>query len=638
MNQIQERFFPKVDSEWYRRRLFKAMIIILPVFCLIAARLFYLQILAGEQLQVISKDNCLRKLRVQPLRGQILDRNGEVLVDNRPAFDLHIIPEDARPIEKTAERLAPYISMTPDEIKALVDKGKGPYGYRTILLKRDIGRDLMAKLLSHRYDLPGIVIQISPCRDYIHGSLAAHLIGYLGEITSSEVDSKKYPKKRSGDMVGRYGVEKTCENELSGIAGVQIVQVNATGQVMKVLGSEPAQPGNNVSLTIDLDLQRTTEFLLQGKTGAVVAIDPSNGEVLALASSPTYDQNVFVGGISTANWNKLRDDPERPLHNKAIQGEYPPASTYKIITAMAALEEGVINENTTTFCPGHYRFGNRDFRCWKRPGHGTKNVIESLAESCDVFFYHVGKQVGVDRIAWYAKACGLGAETGIDLPNEAMGLIPTATWKKKRFGTPWQAGETLPVAIGQGYDLATPLQMAILLAGIGNGGTIYRPQILKAVHSVEGARVLTPDPEIKSRIPASEKTMALIQAGLHQVVNQRKGTAYSYVRSPDVEILGKTGTAEVISRKADRDVSKEARLKYLPHAWFVGYAPADAPKIAVAVMIEHGEHGSSGAGPVAKEIIVAYLRKLGHRIESEKIPFLPQPGPGRFDTATTEEH
>ncbi len=612
MNRIPERFFPKVDSEWYRRRLTKAMLCILPVFILLGLRLFYLQILNGEHFHDISKNNCLRQLRIDPLRGQIFDRNGYLLVDNRPAFDLQVIPKDAEPIRETAEKLAELLPMTAQEIQDAIGSGRGPFGYRAVLLQKDIGRDLMGQLLSRRYDLPGIVIQTSPRRNYIDDRVASHMIGYLGEISPLELKSKQYPKKRGGDMVGRYGVEKTFESELTGNPGKQIVQVSATGQVMKVLGTEPAEPGHQVYLTIDRDLQREAERLLENQTGAVAAVDPANGDVLVLASSPTFDQNTFVNGITSELWNELIHDPERPMHNKAVQGEYPPASKYKIITAMAALEEGIITEHTTVFCPGHYQFGNRSYRCWKLVGHGHMNVYDAMAESCDVFFYHVGKQIGVDRLAWYAMACGLGSETGIDLNHEGKGLVPTAAWKKRRFGVPWQPGETLNISIGQGYNLTTPLQMAVVMAGVANGGAIYRPQLLKSIRTVEGVVSVEPTPEVVARMPASEKTLAVIREGLRRVVNHRKGTAYNYVRSPDVVMLGKTGTAQVVSRKSDEEQPEKLNRKHLSHAWFIGSAPYDAPKIAVSVIIEHGEHGSSGAGPVAKAIMIAYLEKLGH--------------------------
>ncbi|MGM0452053.1 MAG: penicillin-binding protein 2 [Thermodesulfobacteriota bacterium] len=611
-----ENYFPKVDSEWYRHRLMKTMLCIVVVFCLLGGRLFYLQIVRGQYFHDISKNNCLRKLRTPPLRGQILDRNGKLLVDNRPAFDLCIIPEDAKPLEQTAEKLSGYIDLSPEQIRERIRKEQGPYGYRTVLLKKDIGRDLMAILLSRRFELPGILIQTGPRRNYIYNPLAAHLIGYLGEISTKELKSGRYPEKRGGDMVGRSGAEKTFETQLSGKPGKKIVQVNATGQVMKVLGSDPPEPGNNVYLTIDFDLQKKAESLLADKTGAAVAMDPSNGDVLAMASSPGFDQSAFINGISDKKWRSLIHDPERPMGNKAIQAEYPPASTYKIVTAMAAMEEGIVNDNTTTYCPGHYRFGNRVFHCWKTSGHGKKNIVGALAQSCDVYFYRVGKQIGVDRLAWYAKACGLGTETGVDLGYEAEGLVPTAAWKRKRTGVPWQAGETLPVAIGQGYNLVTPLQMAVLTAAVGNGGRVYAPRVMQSVQTVEGELVDRQEPDIRARLPASKQTLGIIQKGLWKVVNDIRGTAYGHVRSDHVQICGKTGTAQVVSRKKGakpQDSDAEGiKRKHLPHAWFVGYAPADNPEIAVSVLIEHGKHGSSGAGPIAKQIIIAYLNKLGH--------------------------
>lgn len=616
MEQPADNVFPKVDNEWYRRRLIRAMLFILLLFCLLGARLFYLQIVRGEHFNDISKNNCLRQLRQPPLRGRILDRNGKLLVDNRPAFDLRIIPEDAEPIDQTAEKLAAYIDMTAAGIKDRIREERGPYGYRTVLLKKDIGRDVMAVLLSRRFELPGIVIHTSPKRNYLYDPLAAHLIGYLGEIGVKELRSGDYPEKRGGDRVGRSGVEKSFESQLSGKAGRQIVQVNATGQIMKVLGSEAPTPGNNVYLTIDLDLQQKARSLMAGKTGAVVAMDPENGEVLAMVSSPGYEQSAFINGISVEKWRSLIHDPERPMRNKAIQGQYPPASTYKIVTAMAALEEGIVNENSTTYCPGHYRYGNRVFHCWKLSGHGDKDIIGALAESCDVYFYHVGKQIGVDRLAWYARGCGLGTQTGIDLGHEADGLIPTAAWKRKQKNEPWQAGETLPVAIGQGYNLVTPLQMAVLTAAVANGGKVFEPRIMKSIQTVAGEIVRQRDANVRARLPASQKTIDIIREGLRQVVNRVHGTAYQYARSDAVEICGKTGTAQVVSRKSGQIPEEmdpeEVKRQHLPHAWFIGYGPSEDPQIAVSVLVEHGEHGSSGAGPIAKQIIIAYLKKLGH--------------------------
>ncbi len=612
-----ERFFPKVDADWYRSRLLKMVLCMLPLFCAILIQLFNLQILQGEQYRSLSENNCIRKQRIEPLRGHIFDRNGRLLVDNRPAFDLYIIPADASPVPETAYKLTEFISTDPDDIITLVTRNRGPYGFRPVLLKPDIGRDLMAQLMSRRYALPGIIIQASPRRNYIYDRFAPHLIGYLGEINQSELRSSRHPHKRGGDMIGRLGVERTFEAELSGYPGARVVQVNATGQVMSVLGEDPSIPGNNVYLTIDYDLQVKAQQLLEGKTGAIVAIDPANGDILAMASSPAFDPGMFSDGISSNQWQALLNDPERPLNNRAMQTVYPPASVYKIVTAMAALEEGLFHEHSTVYCSGNYPMGDRTFRCWKRHGHGNQNIVDAISESCDVYFYEAGRQLGVDRIAKYAKNSGLGAPTGIDLANEARGLVPTTAWKRERFGLPWYAGENLPIAIGQGYNLSTPLQMVMLTGAVANGGTIFRPQIMKEVYSVGGAVVQKSKPEAGARLPAGEKTINLIRQGMYQAVNDRNGTAFFHARSREVSIAGKTGTAQVVSRLTDEiellasgELTDAERRRFMPHAWFVGYAPHDDPRIAVAVFVEHGEAGAAAAGPLARDLMVSYVKRL----------------------------
>jgi penicillin-binding protein 2 len=388
------------------------------------------------------------------------------------------------------------------------------------------------------------------------------------------------------------------------------VEVNVTGQVVRVLKTVKATPGNNVYLTIDHDLQAATEKLLEGRAGAAVAMDPRTGEILAMVSSPSFDQNMFVSGMSHDAWEALVTNPFRPLENKAIQAEYPPASTYKVIVALAALEEGIIDTETTYTCPGYQRFGNRVFRCWRRGGHGTVNVIRALAESCDVFFYNVGSELGVDTIARYAKAVGLGQPTGIRLANESKGLVPTAAWKRQRFGEAWQGGETLPVAIGQGYDLVTPIQMLVVTAAIADNGQIHRPLLLKKIETADGNIVERGVSQVVGRVPASEQTLAIVKQGMWEVVNTKGGTARG-ARLARIEIAGKTGTAQIVGRQASEDATSddevEANLK--PHAWFIAYAPADDPQIAVTVIVEHGEHGSSAAAPIARDMIRTYLHK-----------------------------
>ncbi len=350
---------------------------------------------------------------------------------------------------------------------------------------------------------------------------------------------------------------------------------------------------------------------MAGRTGAAVALDPFSGEVLAMVSSPAFNQNDFVDGMSTTQWRSLIENPYRPLENKAIQGEYPPASVYKIVTAIAALEEAVIDPKETINCPGYYKYGRRIFRCWARQGHGPMNMVDALTRSCDVYFYQVGEKVGVERLAWYAKACGLGRPTGIDLFSEDDGIVPTKEWKQKRLGQPWVSGETLNVAIGQGYNLVTPIQMAVLIAAVANGGQVKQPLILKRVETVEGEQTYHARPETRGQLPASEPTLAILRQGLWQVVNDGHGTARWAVRSRIVDISGKTGTAQVVASPPDSVDGDEIAEALKPHAWFVAYAPSDAPRIAVAVLVEHGEHGSSGAGPVAKGVIEAYFKEDG---------------------------
>ncbi|NOY70619.1 MAG: penicillin-binding protein 2 [Deltaproteobacteria bacterium] len=585
------------------------MIFVLPFFIILAARLFYLQVLNGESFLKTSENNFLRRLVIDPMRGMIFDRSGRLVVDNRPSFDLEIIPKDAKNIGLVAECLSRFIPLSKTDILQKIKKQSGLYGFRPVLIKKDIGRDLMGVILSHRLQMPGVRIHVAACRQYVYDGLAAHLIGYLGEINARELADGRYPEKRPGDFVGRRGIEKVFERLLSGKPGSRMVQVDATGQVVHELRRRPQKAGDNVFLTIDLNLQQEAAALLSDKTGAIVAMDPENGEILAMASSPAFDQNAFVSGLSSDQWKTLSSDPRRPLQDKAVQGLYPPASTYKIITAMAALEEGICDTKKRIFCPGYYKFGNRNYRCWKAQGHGYMNIIDAITQSCDVFFYHMGKDLGVDRLAWYARACGLGSKTGIVLEHESSGLVPTAEWKKRRTNISWQAGETLSVAIGQGANLVTPIQMAVLISAIANGGTLFRPRIVRTVESAGGVIVKETEPGIKGRIPASPETIEVIKEGLKKVVNGKGGTGYWHVRSKQVVICGKTGTAQVRSRKTGEE-SAEGKNQGLtqPHAWFIGYAPENKPRIAVAVLIEHGGHGSSSAGPVARQVILSYLK------------------------------
>jgi len=606
---MADKYLKTADADWYRQRVSGVMICLVAAFAILLLRLIYLQVIRGDEYRTLSLNNRIRLQNIDPARGMISDRNGYVLVDNRPSFDVYITLKDARPVEETINKLSQYLNVPADELLLKISTSKGVSAYKPILLIQDIGRNALAAIEAHKYDLPGIAVNVKLRRHYLNIQDAVHLVGYLGEISSDELTGGKYPGRRRGDLIGKFGAEKSFESFLQGERGGRQVEVNANGQIVRILKTVDAKPGNNIQLTIDYRLQKKAESLLHGVAGAAVAMEPATGRILALASSPSFDQNYFINGMSHEQWDSLISNPFRPMENKAIQGEYPPGSTYKIITALAGLVEGVIDENTEFFCPGYYRFGNRVYRCWKRGGHGKVNVVKALAESCDVFFYHVGELLGVDRLAWYAKAAGLGAPTGIELDNEARGLIPTAAWKKRRTGIDWQKGETLSVAIGQGFNLTTPVQMAGMMAAIANGGTRYKPMIMESIRTADNRLIYQNEPQIAGKIPVTPRALELVRKGLWEVVNSDRGTARGSSLE-DIEFSGKTGTSQVISRKKDETQPEEERPAHLrPHAWFVAYAPSESPEIAVAVLVEHGEHGSGAAAPIAREMIKTYLRK-----------------------------
>jgi penicillin-binding protein 2 len=607
-----KHYINTVTSEWYNKRILGVILCVVVAFAILFMRLFYLQVMKGEEFIRLSENNSIRLESIVAPRGLIFDAQGALLVDNRPSFDLSIIPRNAKPLEQTLKKLARYTNLPLSDLSQKIKGRRGLSSYKPILLKQDIGRDAMASIEVHKFDLPGVVINIRPIRHYINGQHAAHLIGYLGEINAKELQSSTFRDCRSGDYIGRFGAEKAFEEVLRGRRGGRQVEVNVKGQVVKALRTVNANPGHNLHLTLDYALQKKVEELLQDQVGAVVAMDPRTGYILVMASSPTFDQNAFVSGMSREEWKALTSDSDYPMTNRVIQAEYPPASTYKIVTAIAGLESGAIDLETTFFCPGHLVMGDRVFRCWKKGGHGEMNVIRAIAESCDVFFYNVGQEVGVDKLADYARMCGLGERTGISLDNEGKGLIPTSAWKKKRIGESWQKGETLNVSIGQGFNLTTPLQMLVLTSAVANGGTLYQPQIIQRIETADGIEVNDIQPVVTGSLAISPETMRIVKRGLWEAVNTIKGTARG-IKMKQYPISGKTGTAQLIGRKdlepGETEAEQEISDQYKPHAWFVAYAPSEEPRIAVAVIVEHGEHGSTAAAPIAKELIKTYLEK-----------------------------
>jgi penicillin-binding protein 2 len=576
------------------------------MFIVILARLWQLQVLEGERFAEKARTNREKIVFIQPPRGQILDAKGRLLAGVEPGFDICIVRNEVENLEETLRKLSSIIKTDEAEIRPrLVASGRHP-NYLPFPIIRNADWETVCRIEAHGFELPGIRVETRPGRKYPYGPVAPHLIGYLGEISKKELESNRFPHAFAGDMVGKRGIEARYEIFLAGEKGKKTLEITARKQLKKVLSETKPVSGKNIYLTIDLDLQQAAEQALEGMSGAAVVIEPSSGRILAIASSPIFDPELFADRISTREWKILNDPLMRPLFDKAMQGEYPPGSTFKIVMAGAALQEHIVGTDDTFFCNGKFKLGRRTFRCWDWRGHGKTNIIKAITESCDVFFYNVGLKLGIDRISRYADMFGLGKKTGIDLPGERPGLVPSREWKLRHRKEAWQKGETLNTSIGQGHLLVTPLQMAHMTAAVANGGRLYKPVFLQKVTETSGKIISRFHPESQGRLPVSRRNLAIIQKGLEGVVAGRHGTA-RICRIPGLPVAGKTGTAQVF-RQTRRRQSEKMEWKYQDHAWFVAYAPADKPALAVAVLIEHGGHGGSAAAPVAKKIFERWLQ------------------------------
>ena len=588
-----------------RRRLLLSGLGVAGLFAGIGLRLYRLQVGEGDTWRSLSENNRIRLQRITATRGLIYDRNGEPLVDNRPSFDVVIVPEDTKDLAATIRRISEFLSSDQLNVKALLAAARARPPYEGLIIKRDVDWNSVVTLETHQLDLPGVSLDVGPLRTYPYGQVGAHLLGYVGEVSISELD--KHPGYRMGDLIGKFGAEKSWEERLCGVPGGQQIEVDALGRKLRVLSRVPQTQGHNMVLTIDRRLQSFAEQLMEEHDGAVCVLKPTTGEVLTLVSKPAFDPNIFARGIKRGEWRDLTSNKTRPLNNRAIQGQYPPGSTFKIVTAAAALEEGAVNPFTRIFCSGGYSFANRTYRCWKKGGHGTVDLHRALVESCDVFFYQVGQRLGVDTIADYANRLGLGAITGIALDHEKPGLIPSSEWKRARYGESWFAGETLSVAIGQGYVLATPLQMANVIATVANGGTRYRPHFVRRIESGAGDVVEEVQPEVMGNAGLRKSTLLQIREALRDVVNAPNGTGKK-AKLPTIEVGGKTGTSQVFKMVGKQVKTNNMAKNLRDHAWFVAFAPVDAPEIAISVLIEHaGGGGGAMAAPVAHDIADFYF-------------------------------
>ena len=603
----------RYDSAKFRRKFTILFWIISISLSVVMMRMWYLQVIKGDELRQRSENNRVRIVEVKPLRGAIMDAKGNILAANQPCFDVSLIPGNAKNVKDTLQMLEDFYRQEGLEFNKIegVERLKS---FVPVKLGKNISRRELAVVETHSVDLPGISVDVVPVRRYLMGEMSAHVLGYVSEISPDELKNDSSRTYKSGDRVGKYGVEKYLDRYLKGVSGGEHVEVNVSGRRVRVLGKTSPVSGDNVTLTLDSDLQQAAWEAMEGinkdgttvsKVGSVIAMDPRDGSVLAMVSRPSFDPNLFNQGIPASEWERLSKDPFRPMENKPIAGQYPPGSTYKLIVAAAALQEGLITPDTAFTCPGYYTYGNRTYRCWQKKGHGHISLHRAIVSSCDVYFYNVGRILGVDKLAEYARAFGLGEVSGIDILGEKAGNIPTRAWKLKRFREPWQPGETISISIGQGYVTLTPLQLLNAYCAIANGGTLYKPRFIKKIETIDRKLIKEFGPEVRRTLPISKENIELLRKALWGVCNEPGGTAHACQRK-EADVSGKTGTAQVVGMKDDR--KGPSGYKFQDHALFVAYAPVENPEIAVVVVVEHGGHGGSAAAPVARKVIDAYFK------------------------------
>jgi penicillin-binding protein 2 len=559
------------------------------------------QIVQSTYYEQRAEQNRVREIPLIAPRGRIYDRYHRVIADNRPSYNIILIRENSpHTVEQTAAMLSAGVSVPVGDLLERINRRRREPKFRPIVLKEDVSVGDIAFVKAHRYELTEISVEFQPRRRYVGNGIAAHALGYVGEVTDTELITPEFLDYKPGDLVGKSGLERQYNDLLRGKDGFKRVIVSSLGREMGKLQEEPYVAGNDLYTTIDLDLQRAAEDIIGDRTGAAVALDPRTGEILAMVSKPAFDPNLFATRISIADWSGLLKDPRKPLTNRVIQSHFSPGSVFKVFMASAGLEAETLNPLQTIYCPGHATFYGHTFACDKKTGHGTISLHNAIVNSCNVFFYNVGKELGIDRISHYATMMGLGRKTGIDLPNEDGGLIPSAEWKQRVYKTAWYAGETISVAIGQGYVSVTPMQTAWAMGGLASGGRLKQP------HLVDPATIRKIGLQAKDiraeEYPIHESTVDIVTKAMWGVVNEA-GTGFR-AKIEGFDVAGKTGTAQVVSLKA-----KLKGQEYKDNAWFVGFAPYRNPEIVVAAFIENGGWGGEAAAPVAHAIMETYYKK-----------------------------
>lgn len=575
----------------------------------LVGRMYYLQVLEADRYAMLADENRISLRLVAPSRGQILDRFGVPLAVNEQNFRAVLVSEQTRSVERTLDLLSHIVPLSEPERRRILKEVRRMRPFVPVTVRENLSWEQVAAIEVNLPDLPGISIDVGEIRSYPYGPTTAHVLGYVGAVSEAELDGDPV-LMLPGFRIGKSGIEKQHEIHLRGTAGTRQLEVNAVGRVIRELARNEGQPGQEITLTLDIGLQQyVQERLLTERSATAVIMDVHSGALYALASSPSFDPNLFTMGISAEIWEELLSNPAAPLTNKAVAGQYPPGSTFKMVVALAALEHGIVDASHRVFCPGHMELGNHRFHCWKRGGHGMVDVVDAIRQSCDVYFYDLGRRLGIDRIAAMARRLGLGERLDLDLPGERPGLVPSRDWKLANFGESWQQGESLVAAIGQGYVLATPLQLAVMTARLVNGGLAVRPYLTRAI----GDRTVEP-PQWPS-LGLRPSHLELIVAAMNSVTNHARGTAYrARITEPGLELGGKTGTSQVRRITMAERLAGLRRQEDLPwherhHGLFVGYAPIHAPRYACSVVVEHGGGGASAAAPIARDILLEAQRR-----------------------------
>lgn len=553
-----------------------------------------LQVVQSGHFADLAEKNRVRSIPIIAPRGAMLDREGRVLVDSYPSFSILLLRDDPKLLAKNLTQVEEGLGISHDDLMEQLEAAKNEPKFQPVIIKPAASLGDIAFVESHRADIPVLELMMVQRRRYPHNEMLASAIGYVGEVSAQQLEESD-GRYRPGDIVGKAGLEKEYNGQLEGTDGMRRVVVNSVGKVVRTLDNIDAIPGKPIQLTIDYDLQAIAEADMADKEGAVVAMDGRTGEILAMLSHPTFNPNDFAIRIQPAEWQALNSDPETPLLNRAIQAQLAPGSVFKIVMATAMLESKEIPDNYTVYCPGYANFYGRTFHCWRPQGHGSVDLHKAIVDSCDVFFYNVGKQLGIDKISYFATGLGLGRRTGIDLPSEEPGLVPSEDWTERVLHRKWYAGETISVAIGQGAVTTTPLQLARMIDAVATGGNLVQPHLLK-----ESA------PPKFERFPISDSTVAEVTDGMYGVVNEGGGTA-SNVKLQNIDFCGKSGTAQIINYDLRARLGKQREFK--DNAWFVGYAPRRNPEIVVAVLVQGGGHGGEAAAPIARDIVKAYYDK-----------------------------